>query len=59
MSQQQFFKVEERHETCDWLKLEKNFVPVKEKEEMVKIPVVGIIDSATGKITFNKNYAKV
>lgn len=31
----------------------------KEKEEMVKIPVLGTIDSATGKITFYKNNKKL
>ena len=59
MNQQQFFKTEtnQRHGVCDWIKPETNLTPEKkEKEEMVEIPVLGTIDSATRKITFfNKN----
>ena len=52
MNQQQIFKTGQRHGVCDWIKPQTNFAPEKkkEKEEMVEIPVVGTIDSATGKI---------
>lgn len=61
MNQQQFFQTEtkQKNVVCDWVKPEKlphssRIAP--EKEEMVKIPVLGTIDSATGRITFyNKN----
>ncbi|HUW43532.1 MAG TPA: hypothetical protein VMV95_01045 [Bacillota bacterium] len=61
MNQQQFFKTEtsQRHGVCNWIKPETNFIPEKkEKEEMVEIPVLGTIDSVTGKITFYNNNNK-
>ena len=56
MNQQQLFQIPKVGSGC--VELEKpNFSnPKPQKEEMVKIPVLGTIDSATGRITFyNKN----
>ena len=58
MSQQQLFKTDPRHGVCDWIKPKTDFASEKKKEEMVEIPVVGTIDSKTGKITFYKNNVK-
>ena len=54
MNQQQFFQTEtkQKNVVCDWVKPETNFASEKKKEEMVEIPVLGTIDSKTGKITF-------